>query len=424
MPGAYGSSPVSLTPGEGRFAKPPYDFSLTLQQGYDTNVFTTATNMVSSLVNNANFNFQMQGATPRTIFTFDATAGISYYWHRPGVKPEDYNGNISLLFFHRISPRMNISTTLSLAYLSQPNFSALNATINQQGGAYILGTGRINLSYQWAAKLQTNTSYSLNTTLYQEKTAQNGNIFENTLGNEFRFLLNPRTSIVAEARYTATGYPNAPTGDSATMYGLLGADYTFTSRLSATLRGGLQYRSYSNTAATRLLTRDELVLRGGLFEFNANSNSTSQTSPYVETTLSYIYGHQSTFQWTNRFGLDSSNISSQKVTSFRTGVNFNHVLTAKMILTLGLNYNVSSTATSPRTLQTLTGLNPYDYYSLSEMTVPTTTQNQINSVLGLQYLVTPKFSLNASYTFTDVISATQAASYTRSQFFLGGTYTF
>jgi hypothetical protein len=406
MPGAYGTAPMSLTPGEGRFSKPPYQFTLSMQQGFDTNVFTTASNTVSSLVNTGQLGFQMQGATPRTIFTLDSTAGINYYWHRPGVNPEDYNGNLSLLFFHKITPRMNISMTASVAYLTQPNFAALNATINQQGGSYILGSGRLNLSYQWSAKFQTNTSYSFNTTLYQEKTQQTNNIVENTFGNEWKFLLNPRTSLVAEGRYSSSSYPKYAAGDSSTLYGLLGADYMFSRRLSATIRGGLQYRNYSTASNTT----------GG-----SSAGSTAQSSPYAETTVSYIYGHQSTFQWTNRFGLDSSNIASQKVTSFRTGINFNHVLTAKMILTFGLNYNVTSTQTGDRVVleQIIPGL-------IVPVTIPgtTTDQNQIYSTLGLQYTLTPKFSLTANYTFTDIISVSKANSYTRSQFFLGGAYTF
>ena len=286
----------------------------------------------------------------------------------------------------------------------------LNATINQQGGNYILGNSRLNLSYQWSAKFQTNTSYSFNTTLYQEKTQQANNLVENTFGNELRFLLNPRTALVAEGRYSFTSYPQNASGDSSTLYGLLGADYSFSRRLTATLRGGLQYRVYS-TATTS----------GGGSTGSGSSGGNSQSSPYAETTMSYIYGHQSTFQWTNRFGLDSSNIASQKVTSFRTGVSFNHVLTAKMILSLGLNYNVTSTQTGSQVVygQIIPGI-------IVPITIPgtTTAQDQINSSLGLQYMLTPKFSLNGSYVFTDIISVIQTSSYTRSQFFIGGTYTF
>ena len=410
LPGAYGSAPITLTPGTGRFAKPPYTFTLTLQQGYDDNIYTTSTNHTGSLVNSAQLGFSMQNASPRTIFTLDATAGISYYWNRK-AQPEDYNDNFSLLIFHRFSPRLNVSLTASIGYLSQPNFSAMNATINQQGGNYILGSSRLNLSYQWGAKFQTNTSYSVDATFYEKKSSQSGNITDNTFGNEFRFLINPRTSLVAEGRYTATAYPNAPSGDSSTVYGLLGADYTFTSRLSATLRGGFQYRTYTNSTGS-----------GSAM----SSVSDVQTSPYGEMTMTYLYGHQSTFSWTNRFGLDSSQLASQKVTSFRTGVNFNHVVTAKLTVSLGLNYNVTETEVGNR-LGAREIIVPFPPGIIIEhFIVPgtTTPQDQINCVLGLKYNLTPKLSLNASYTFTDVISQPSSGSYTRNQFFLGGAYTF
>ena len=409
LPGAYGSAPITLTPGAGRFSKPPYSFTLTLQQGYDDNVFTTASNRVGSLVTNSVVGFSMQSANPRTIFTLDSNAGISYFWYRPGARPEDYNGSLNLLFFHRFTPRMSLSVTANVAYLSQANFSAINATVNQQGGDYILGSSRFNLTYQWLAKLQTNTSYSYDTTLYQKKTSQGSDIYDNTFGNEIRFLINPRTSLVTEWRYMLTSYPNLPTGDSTTLYGLLGADYTFSSRLLATLRGGLQYRDYTNTTGSS----------------SANTaTKVTQSSPYGEMTLTYVYGHQSTMSWTNRFGLDSSNIASQKVTSFRTGLNFSHVLTAKLTLNFGLNYNITDTSIGPQTVLRQVVVPGNIFYIPNQIPCTSTFQNQYNSVLGFVYRISPKLSLNASYTFTDVLSATKAASYFRNQVFLGGTYTF
>lgn len=419
LPGAYGTAPIALTPGEGRFAKAPYDFTLNLQQGYDSNVFTTHSNEVGSMTSNGTLGFEMQSASPRNIFTLDTTAGLAYYWHRPGESPENYNGDVKFLFFHRMSPRLNASLTFDTGYYSQPNFSAMNASINQQQGNYVMGNGRLNLSYQWTAKIQTNTSYSLNATAYQQKSSQGSNIVENTFGDELRFMLTPRMSLVLEGRFTLSSYPKFTPGDSNTTYGLLGVDYRLSNRLSTTFRGGLQYRDYTNMIMLPRTT-DNMIL-AGLYpsSYITTSAGNTQTSPYVETTTTYIYGHQSTFQWTNRFGLDSSNTAAQKVTSFRTGVNFNHVLTAKTTLSLGLNYNYSSTATAPNYVETLDS-----YPNAYTQSVPTTYQEQINTVLGVKFLVTPKFSLNASYTFTDVTDTNTIGCYYRNQFLFGGIYTF
>ena len=423
MPGIYGSVPISLTPGSGRFARDPYNFTLTLSQGYDSNIFTTHSNQVSSPTTTGALGFQMQSASPRTIFTLDSTLGISHYWNRPGQKPEDYNDHIGFVYFHRLSSRMSVSANFGLGYLSQPNFSALNATVNQQSGNYWMQDGRLNLSYQWSAKFQTSTSYSLNSTLY-EKT-QTNNIVENTFGNEFHFLLTPRISLVAEGRYTLSAYPQTPSGDSNTLYGLLGADYSFSNRLRATLRSGLQYREYMNMVhSPSTLSPNELLFRPN-YQYTSTQSGNTQSSPYLEATLSYIYGNQSTFQWTNRFGLDSSNLASQKITSFRTGLNFSHVLTAKTTISLGLNYNVTSTQTADESIQSIVpppAMPPHT--AVTRQSIPTTTQDQINSVLGIQFRLTPKFSLNASYTFTDLLSETPSGSYLRNQISLGGTYTF
>ena len=419
MPGSYGSAPISLTPGSGRFAKDPYNFTLNLAQGYDSNIFTTHSNQVGSPTTTGALGFQMQSAAPRTIFTLDATLGSTYYWHRPGESAEDYNDHLALVYFHRISSRMSVSANFGIGYYSQPNFSAINATVNQQSGNYWMGDGRLNLSYQWSAKFQTSTSYSLNSTMY-EKT-QTNNIIENTFGNELHYLLTPRISLVSEVRYTVSAYPQTPTGDSNTIYGLMGGDYAFSNRLRATLRGGVQYREYTNMVMSPATVDPYTLLKVYHKHYISTTSGNNQSSPYLETTLSYIYGNQSTLQWTNRFGLDSSNTASQKVTSFRTGVNMNHVLTAKITITLGLNYNVAKTQTDDKSEETWQiGVPPL----VDIISTPTTTQDQFNSVLGIQFRVTPKLSLGANYTFTDIISQTQSGSYVRSQISLGGTYTF
>ena len=427
LPGAYGTAPIALTPGQGRFAKDPYDFTLSFQQGYDSNANTTHVNPMGSMTSNGGVGFEMQSANPRNVFTFDSTLALVYYWNRPGSNPENYTGDLKFLVFHRASPRLNASVTFDMGYYSQPNFSSLNASTNQQQGDYLMGNGRMNVSYQWSSKFQTNTSYSLNSTMYQKTIQQTSNIVENTIGNEFRFTLTPRTTLVAEGRFTVSDYPKNSVGNSDTVYGLLGTDYAFNRRLATTLRGGMQFRDYTN-----MIKMPETVNNAELYNYNGRYTSSlsgnSQASPYAEATMIYIYGHQSTFQWTNRFGLDSSGAAANKVTSFRTGLNFNHVLTAKTTITFGLNYNVSSTVTADTRIQQALYIGPFIYDStLTTQSNPTTTQDQVNAVLGVKFLMTPKFSLSANYTFTDVTNPSQpsnAGNYYRNQISLGGVYTF
>ena len=109
-------------------------------------------------------------------------------------------------------------------------------------------------------------------------------------------------------------------------------------------------------------------------------------------------------------------------------MNFNHVLTAKTTITFGLNYNVSSTVTADTRIQQALYIGPFIYDStLTTQSNPTTTQDQVNAVLGVKFLMTPKFSLSANYTFTDVTNPSQpsnAGNYYRNQISLGGVYTF
>jgi opacity protein-like surface antigen len=403
--GAYGTAPVTVTPGEGRFAKPPYDFVFTLQQGYDDNIFTSpshpdplnpGTPKTASLTTNGSIGFQMQAATPRTVFTLDSSIGALYSWNRPGATtPADYTGSLSFLFFHRINPRTDFTATASLSYQAQPNFSALNAPTRVGGGSYIQGASRLNLSYLWSARLQTNTSYSYNTTLHEKSEAKTGDSYQNTLGNEWRYLYSPRTSLVAEARVMETTNPKNQTADSRSYFLLLGYDYAFTQRLRTTLRAGNQMVSFQSGGA-------------------------SQSSPYVEATLTYIYGHQSTLTWTNRYGLEQTSSVTQKTSSIRSGLNINHVVTARITAVAGINYNRQTTESSTQTVYLDFFGTPVPY------TIPgsSVTEQQFNCVLGLQYLVTPKLTLTANYTFTDILSTIKTADYLRSQFSLGASYTF
>jgi len=401
LPGAYGNSAIVVTPGQGRFAKPPYSFTFSLQQGFDTNTYTSSTNAIASAVTNLQLSYEMQSANPRTVYTVDAQFGLMDYWNRPGSNPLDYSGNLSILLFHRFSPRLNISGVINASYLTQPNFAAQNSPVSTTSGNYILLNDRINLSYLWTSRIQTNTSYSLASTLYQEQKSQRGDLYDSTLGNEFRFLLTPRTTFVIEGRANSTTYPNQPGGDSMSYFLLMGGDYSFSSRLNSTLRLGDEIR-----------------------EFNIGG---SQSSPYGEFTSTYIYGHQSTLSWNNRFGMDDSSQQTQKITSFRTGLSLNHVLTAKITGILGLNYNRTDTTTGSQTViaPNIDPSSPF-YGYLFPQTFPGVTQiqNQFSGNVGLRFNVNQRISLNINYTLTQVTGMPASVNYFRQQIFLGGSYTF
>jgi hypothetical protein len=205
-------------------------------------------------------------------------------------------------------------------------------------------------------------------------------IYTNTLGEQLRFLFSPRITAVAEIRGSVATLPNSQSLNSSSQFLLLGADATFSPRLHTDVRFGEEVRQFQS---------------GG---------QSAQASPYLESTISYVYGHQSTLSLTNRFGLDQSNTASSKVVSFRTGIGVNHVISARTTGSIGLNYNRVST-TEPTTNLT-------------------TDENDVSFTLGLQYVVNRHLTLNASYSFVETFSSNGFSDYIRNQIFIGGQYSF
>ncbi len=387
VPSAYGNLPVTLTPGQGRFNAPPLRFSVSLSQGYDDNIFSAPTNpapgaqqnpRVGSSVTNASLVVAVQSASPRTAYTLDAVIGGLFYWDRPG-SVMDYNDRLEFVFYHRFNPRLSVSTAASLSLLSQPNFNIITAPTNNTGN-YLVGNAKIDLTYLWTARMSTVASYNFGTTLYENQDQQGSDLFSNTLGFQFRYLLSPRTTAVVEVRGALDTYPNTQSADSTSQFFLLGLDSTFSPRLRGTVRAGMQTRIYETAGID------------------------SQVSPYFESTLSYIYGHQSNITWSNWFGLQPGNISSQEQTSFRTSIGINHVLTGRITASLSANYNHITTA--------------------AVGTGSDFVEDDIGFSIGLQYVINRHITLTASYNLYDTSYTYSYSNYYRNQFFLGGTYAF
>ncbi len=393
IPGAYGSSPVVLTPGAGRFSRPPFRFSVSAAMGYDDNIFTTPLHPIKqpkgfpqveqegSAVSQASVRLEMQGANPRTLYTLDADIGVLYYWNRP-TDQADYQASISLLFLHRITPRVSISTSTRAGYQSQPDFSRLNSPVSLGSGNYYTLDSKVDISYQWTARISAVLSGAVNATIFEDPAFETGNIITETLGLQGRYLWSPRTTLALEARTEQVLQPEAEDANSTGQFFLFGADYSLSSRLRATVRVGEQIRFYDS------------------------SGSETQSSPYGETTLAYTYGRGSTIAWNNRFGLENSRSAANKTVSYRTGVQIRHVLTGRITANAGVNYNFLTTSLAGAT-------NSEDV-----------TQHQTSVNLGIRYVVSRSLSLNANYYFDQILSSIETTDYRRNRFFLGVDYAF
>src|SRR5262249_13889279 len=145
-------------------------------------------------------------------------------------------------------------------------------------------------------RFSTATNYTIDALNYDNDTRGHAeDRVENTFGNEFRFLLVPTTTLVAEYRFELVSYLHLSGHDSTTHYLLAGLDHEFTPRLLGSLRAGAQFREYD-----QLPNRNE---------------------PYVEATVTYASGKRSKVTWTTRYGLEEPDFAEVKSrTTFRTGL--------------------------------------------------------------------------------------------------------
>lgn len=446
LPGGYGQAPLTFSSGAGRLARPRYVWTGTAQFGYDDNVLQTPTaqlglpaqyqlvqtqveipdqeirvlvpptgrpvvgvrpalvyrtetikgqpavfervlvtppvepqERVGSFVARSGVGFEMQLANRKTIFTADAHVNANYYFSRPN-DPSDINGNLALIYARRFSSRVQFSANVSAAYLSQPDVRVISGPTRQVGD-YLTYNSKFDLSYQFNKRVSTVTSVTLSVLNYMNQIQEANNTYGFGIGEELRYTKSTKLTLVGEVRAAATVYPNGPQRDSKTYFLLVGADYAYSRRLSGIIRIGESLRS-----------------------FDAGGDMSS--SPYLEATTAYRYSSRGSLSWNTRFGFEEPQDANSEVLVFRTGLSAVQAFTARLRGSISLGY-IHRVTSSEQALanQEITG----DTYTVD---------------LGLDYAITRKFSVNASYSFVDDLSSLEQTGYYRNQLFLGAQYTF
>jgi hypothetical protein len=431
LPGGYGGSPSqTLTLGQGRFTKPPITFTLSVSQGYDDNLFDAtdhpvatptptpgptpgierriveyaivppgivpifqsfrasaaaaptpapALGKVGSAVTSVTVGAQVQSGTPRTAFTMDLSVGALDYWSRPGGKV-DYNGNFDLSMVHRITPKATLSLAVSTVYQKTPDFALINApTANTgNGGAYLNGDFKADLTYNWSSRISTVSSYDLGLNL--ENSTPTSNLYSVTYGTQLRYTASSRNTITTEIRDSQTIYPTNSGANNSSLFYLVGLDTLLSARLRNSFSVGLQSVGYSGGGGSQLL-------------------------PYFESATTVTLPRGAGLSWTNRVGAENSGAANETAKSYRTGLSFSQPLSNKLVASVSLAYN-------------------YFQNTDNASSAGSYTQNQLESSLSLGYNISPRLSLSLSYTYTDLMSTQVNTSYERQQIYLGGSYTF
>ncbi|HEY2124698.1 MAG TPA: hypothetical protein VGG94_04455, partial [Chthoniobacterales bacterium] len=234
--------------GTGIFSPFPFKVSVSVGIGYDDNVTTSTAFKQGSGFTNGNIALSYDFGDARTQLSLEAGVGGTYYWENvsvPGASINDYDISTSLKLtaYYKASPRLGLTMVDYVAYQTEPDFSIAQGS-NQRSGNYFFTQDKFTANYNWAPRFATATSYTLVALHYDDI---NPGFFddrwENTFGNEFRFLPSVTTTLVAEYRFQIVTYEYVQR-DSNTHFALGGFDHSFNPLFNVSFRAGAQFRQY------------------------------------------------------------------------------------------------------------------------------------------------------------------------------------
>ena len=388
-----------------------FHLSGSLNGGYDDNVNLTPAGSPSWYANpTANITYQFGSA--RLAMDLLAGGGINYYFEHPGGRYYDPIVYLNFSLAYKVTPHLTLNFSTSSAYQSQPELgTALSST--RRLGNYFRSENRLSAHYQLSHRLSSVTSYSLSALFYpgsagsqsngqvESSAASGNNRLEQAFSEQLRYLWMPTTSVTGAYRISLNESQGAG-GKSTTQSLIAGLEESFSPRFKAGLNSGVQFRSSGNN--------------GG------------QTSPYVETSLRYELGSpvaasrgsgaKTYIIWTNRYSIEESDVGTARET-FRTNLQLNYAMTARISARLALTYSHGDNGTS----------NQVPSRSLGGSSTETT----FDITPSVRYAITQHCSVHVGYRYTDVSRGAGAAaldplqsfgSYTRNRYFAGITLSF
>jgi len=400
-----GETVVETAPsGTGTFSRTPVQIYATISGGYDTNVNTSTNGQEqSSGFTNANAILDYTFGDPRLQLTLNTGAGGTYYYEHVSGQSYDIDFKGALGITYKSSPRLTIGSTILAEYLTEPSFEYAGG-LNSRNGNYLYTVDKFFADYAWSRRFSTKTSYTFDAYNYDDDAVGlSSNRITNTFGNEFRLQLVPTTVLVAEYRYSIVSYEHegeivipavfigpfqiAPAvrlqNDSTTHFAVAGIDHIFNPRLSCSLRGGAEFRSYNDDG--------------------------DRSGPYFEGTVTYAIGRRTSLSWNSRYGLEEPDTpTEQSRTTFRTGLQAKIPLAPRIASTVDLYYVHD------------------EFHALVNGPSVSTpfSENTFDGGITLRYNVTPLFGVQVGYHYSDVSSGMATQEYTRSRVFAGANVTF
>lgn len=391
-PAADPSDGGSDDAGTGRFASFPFRVSATVRGGYDDNVNVTSTDTDGSLFSNTSLGITYDFGDARTKFNLSGGGGLTYFVDRPGADDEfDVNAYLGLSVSHKATNRLILSATVYATYQVEPEFN-FNAGLNRRSGNYFYTNDRFAVTYIWTPRFATTTSYTVGLIRYDDnEIADFENRVEHTFGNEFRFLVLPTTTAVADYRFQLITYDTG-LRDSMSHFALAGVDHNFNPRLSTSVRAGAQFRNFDNDAL-----------------FSSGEDDELKISPYFDATLNYTVGRRTTVSWTNRYSIEEPDVpGSASRDTFRTGFRVKYDITPRISSTAALYYQHDEN----------------DGFVAPPVVTPGFSEDIFDLALGVRYAVTKQFGIEVGYNHTQVASDLFLRDYSRNRYYGGVNVSF
>jgi hypothetical protein len=352
-------------------------------------------------VTRANALADFQFANRRTLFTFDISGGVDYYWDRPGGST-DKNAHAALIYLQKLTSRAQVTAEVDASYQTQPDFSQPNLPTSNLVGPYIATNAKVDLSYRLTPRFSTVTSVSYNALNYEQSQQSNQDYASTTVGTQLRYLLSPRNTLVGEARYSSDLHTNQDSLNTSTLYLLVGDDITLSRRFSATLRLGEAIQTFS--------------MGGG-----------TDSAPYVEATLNYRLGQATSIQWNGRYGYEEAGSPGSRSIVARSGLQLTQIFSPRLQASLGVNL-VRNSTTNPNNASSSSStaaLTAAQAAAAAQLATPVNQiQDTVDASIGFYYTLNQHWSFNLSYQYTLGLGPISIDDYYRQRVFLGATYQF
>ncbi|MDQ6624183.1 MAG: outer membrane beta-barrel protein [Verrucomicrobiota bacterium] len=381
--------------GLGKFAAFPFHVSVTVRNGYDDNVNLSSFDERESFFTNGAVNFTYDFGNARTRLSLNTGVSATYYWDNGNNQFNnnsdsfDVNAYFGFSIVHRATPRLTLSAQVNAAYLSRPGFDTFNNNffvVERRSQNFFQTIDKFSVGYAWTPRFSTVTSYTLGYINYDDVViSQFEDRFEHTFGNEFRFLIQPTTTLVAEYRFGIVDYIENGLRNSTSNFFLGGVDHSFSPRFNLSVRAGVEVREFDHAAA-----------------FGASDNN---TSPYAEATVNYALAKNTSISFFNRYSQEQPNVpDALSRETYRTSLSLRHAFTAR--ISAGLNFAYQHDAYDQTLAQNAFNEDSFDIQ------------------LSARYAINRNFAIDVGYQHTEVTSdANLFREFTRNQIYGGVTFT-